>query len=529
MSSSQRMTLTQALKQSKDKYLHSLQELKKSKPNPKDDEALIQSLARLEAELLMANDDLGATRLRLDGLRKELKTVEKDIKKMSPERESRAADLAAAQSKSTNLAKTVNEADDKIFKSFCQRIKVDSIREYEDVQLKVAQEENEALQSFIAQNARASHQIEFEQAQLQNTEERLALLESSMKSEKRNTAKLLETKAEIEQEITRLQEEVERQRGKLAKANEVLERCAELVDDARDEQRKAQRRLDRALKEISGWNDEIERSASDRHIIYRKCRLEDIDLPLVSGSLNNVPIDETGQDEDMDVDGNSLLPKQTKDYGIEPDFDALDEDDKENDADEYGQDLENQIEKMKADAERLVPNMRAVDRLADVQAALETAEDEAEAARQASKKAREEFLSIKKKRCELFNKAFKHMSGCIDKIYKDLTKNSVVPTGGMAFLSLENNEEPYLGGVKYNTMPPGKRFVEIEQLSGGEKTMAALALLFSIHSFHPAPFFVLDEVDAALDPTNVSKLARYIRQQAEANVQFLIISLKSTL
>jgi structural maintenance of chromosome 1 len=117
-------------------------------------------------------------------------------------------------------------------------------------------------------------------------------------------------------------------------------------------------------------------------------------------------------------------------------------------------------------------------------------------------------------------------------------------------------QEPYLGGVRYNVMPPTKSFVEMEQLSGGEKTMAALALLFAIHrcveisqaqqrravrrfehqnradaegSFHPAPFFVLDEVDAALDPTNVSKLAKYVRQQAESKVQFLIISLKSSL
>jgi structural maintenance of chromosome 1 len=48
-------------------------------------------------------------------------------------------------------------------------------------------------------------------------------------------------------------------------------------------------------------------------------------------------------------------------------------------------------------------------------------------------------------------------------------------------------------------------------------------------SYHPAPFFVLDEVDAALDPTNVSKLARYVGEQAAKHVQFLIISLKSTL
>lgn len=60
-------------------------------------------------------------------------------------------------------------------------------------------------------------------------------------------------------------------------------------------------------------------------------------------------------------------------------------------------------------------------------------------------------------------------------------------------------QEPYLHGIKYHAMPPMKRFRDMDQLSGGEKTMAALALLFAIHSYHPSPFFVLDEVDAALD------------------------------
>jgi structural maintenance of chromosome 1 len=64
---------------------------------------------------------------------------------------------------------------------------------------------------------------------------------------------------------------------------------------------------------------------------------------------------------------------------------------------------------------------------------------------------------------------------------------------------LDDSEEPFKGGMKFNAMPPMKRFRDMEQLSGGEKTVAALALLFAIHSFHPAPFFVMDEVDAALD------------------------------
>jgi len=55
--------------------------------------------------------------------------------------------------------------------------------------------------------------------------------------------------------------------------------------------------------------------------------------------------------------------------------------------------------------------------------------------------------------------------------------------GGVAYLSLEDSEEPYNGGIKYHAMPPMKRFRDMELLSGGEKTVAALALLFAIHRF----------------------------------------------
>jgi hypothetical protein len=66
----------------------------------------------------------------------------------------------------------------------------------------------------------------------------------------------------------------------------------------------------------------------------------------------------------------------------------------------------------------------------------------------------------------------------------------------------------------------------MEHLSGGEKTMAALALLFAVHSYQPSPFFVLDEVDAALDNANVSRLVGYIRRNCGPGMQFIVISLK---
>lgn len=79
--------------------------------------------------------------------------------------------------------------------------------------------------------------------------------------------------------------------------------------------------------------------------------------------------------------------------------------------------------------------------------------------------------------------AFDHISSNIDKIYKQLTKSSTHPLGGTAYLNLENEDDPFLHGIKYTAMPPTKRFRDMEQLSGGEKTVAALALLFSIHRY----------------------------------------------
>ncbi len=94
---------------------------------------------------------------------------------------------------------------------------------------------------------------------------------------------------------------------------------------------------------------------------------------------------------------------------------------------------------------------------------------------------------------------------------------------------MEDSDEPYLDGIKYHAMPPLKRFRDMENLSGGEKTMAALALLFAVHSYQPSPFFVLDEVDAALDNANVARIANYIRQHAGPGMQFVVISLKTGL
>ncbi len=72
-------------------------------------------------------------------------------------------------------------------------------------------------------------------------------------------------------------------------------------------------------------------------------------------------------------------------------------------------------------------------------------------------------------RYDAFTKAFDHVSGVIDRIFKELTRSHVHPLGGQAYLSLESADEPFLHGIKYIAMPPSKRYREMELLSGGEK------------------------------------------------------------
>ncbi len=168
-------------------------------------------------------------------------------------------------------------------------------------------------------------------------------------------------------------------------------------------------------------------------------------------------------------------------------------------------------------------------KLDEVEANLKTTNTEFEKARQEFQAVNARFSEAKQERIRLFTRAFKHIADKIDQIYKDLTRTKAFPMGGVAYLTQDDQEEPYLGGLKFHAMPPSKRFREMESLSGGEKTVAALALLLAIHSFQPAPFFVLDEVDAALDNVNVLKVANYIKRHASDNFQFIVISLKNTM
>ncbi|KAI4503798.1 hypothetical protein M0802_001201 [Mischocyttarus mexicanus] len=104
----------------------------------------------------------------------------------------------------------------------------------------------------------------------------------------------------------------------------------------------------------------------------------------------------------------------------------------------------------------------------------------------------------------------------------------MITLGGDAELELVDSLDPFSEGIVFSVRPPKKSWKNISNLSGGEKTLSSLALVFALHHYKPSPLYFMDEIDAALDFKNVSIIGQYIKERTK-NAQFIIISLRSNM
>ncbi|CEP10094.1 hypothetical protein [Parasitella parasitica] len=133
-----------------------------------------------------------------------------------------------------------------------------------------------------------------------------------------------------------------------------------------------------------------------------------------------------------------------------------------------------------------------------------------------------EVEALRKKRLDEFMSGFNVISQKLKEMYQMITM------GGNAELELVDSLDPFSEGIVFSVMPPKKSWKNISNLSGGEKTLSSLALVFALHHFKPTPLYVMDEIDAALDFRNVSIVANYIAERTK-DAQFVIISLRNNM
>lgn len=325
---------------------------------------------------------------------------------------------------------------------------------------------------------------------------------------------------QLEQQVEKCDEQITKLETEAEEAKQRADECAEQVKQAQEQKKRCEQEFDatetrakesqnhlaKALKDKSQAKkdqavieDELQKLVLKREEVIRQSALDGVDLP------------KTDEDDEYDF---SLLKNSKR--KSEHEFIA-------------------KIQELKEEAAGLTPNARAEARLLECTERVKDCDTNLSQSREETKLADEAFEKVRSARHDAFTRMFSHVSLKIDSVYKELTKRQNAPLGGSAFLALEDEEGAFTGGIKFECMPPNKRYRAMEQLSGGEKTIAALALLFAIHTYRPSPFFVLDEVDAALDNDNVERVSNYIRMRSNRNAnedesfrpfQCLVISLK---
>ncbi|KAG1472974.1 hypothetical protein G6F56_001225 [Rhizopus delemar] len=483
------------LMRQRDAYLAELNDISLNKRMGSLEDSVRSENARLQAQVDSLNDDLMTVKRKIEGLNGTLADIRNKITEAKKPLAEGTLQMQQLEQKIAEIRTRIAEVEDQVFEDFCALINVSNIQEYEAKLQNGSDEVSERRAQFASQKKRLDTQLEFEKEQLNELVKRLQSLETSYAAD---TA----SKSQIEVELSGMGGRKETLMAKLekckqeseSKTKEEEEKQKEIVEFGSILETQG-KNVKQILKEVGSIETDISKYHAERVAIFRKCKLEGINLPMTQGSMGDIVVEgeEITHGEGMATDDSSISssmdvdepPSQssimTSDWTIEIDYSQVGELQRNDSSQAIDKDFQDEIKKLSEEIEQMAPNLKAVDRLESVEESLKTADDEFSVARSAAKAAKERFATIKQKRFSLFYDAFSHISEHIDKVYKDLTKSDTFPLGGTAYLSLEDSDEPYSEGIKYHAMPPMKRFRDMEQLSGGEKSVAALALLFAIH------------------------------------------------
>lgn len=483
----------EGLKKKKEQFESELEELGSIREMQLKESETSGRISGLEKKIQYADIEKKSIEDKLKNLKQEKKNIKDRIGHITPEIQ-KLKDVSDKRSKDImKLEKRINEIVDRLFKSFSQSVGVANIREYEENQLKAAQNMAEERLSLSNQLAKLKYQLEYERKR--DVDSRIKKLESSISSLENDLKLVHKKEAEVKLATEKASEDINRWKEEVKEWKSKSEDCEKEIQEWKKQASAATTSISKLNRQINSKETQINQLDEWKGEIIEKCDLEHIELPLIADPMETES--SNGKEFDFSQLNRSLL-----------------QDRRPSDREKLEAEFKQKIDALVSEIERTAPNLKALDQYKTLQEKERDVTEEFELARKEEKQVADEYNSVKQKRYELFMDAFNHISSNIDRIYKQLTKSGTHPLGGTAYLNLENEDDPFLHGIKYTAMPPTKRFRDMEQLSGGEKTVAALALLFSIHSYKPSPFFILDEVDAALDNLNVAKVAGFIRSKS---------------
>jgi structural maintenance of chromosome 1 len=507
------------LKLQKERLNEELKEVTKKTRKQSELTTVDSQIKGIENRLKYSKNDLNTSDKTIRDYDRWMTDLQKELDLIGPNIAEIERRMTNRDAKIQEIKGKMNTVEDEYFKSFCKKIGVANIRQYEDRELVLQQERDKKLAEFEQQIDRINTNLDFEKSK--DTSKNVLRWERTVQDDEDSLESLKQAEKRHRDDIDKDKEKIETL--KLEKQNK-----KRMVDEMEEETAKARRDVASLAKDIatinhqtSSFENKIDSKRNERLNILRQCKMDDIQIPM----MGNASLEDILQEQESSEQSASLISMMQSISDIQVDYRTLPRNLKDIDEPDQvkktGDGLNKELQQKLDTIEKIqTPNLKAMQKLDAVTEKIQSTNEEFENAKRKAKKAKAAFEKVKNERISRFNKCLNHISEAIDGIYKALSRNDAA----QAFLNPDNPEESYLDGINYNCVAPGKRFQPMSNLSGGEKTIAALALLFAIHSYLPSPFFVLDEIDAALDNTNIGKVAKYIREQH--NLQTVVISLK---
>jgi len=519
-----------------------------------EESAVYSQKQRHERDLANLKEDYKDVEAKLKRFQDEMTSINDALKPIIPEREATEKSIKEFEAKVVELDAKIHDISDEIYAEFSKRVGIKNIREHEEERETRRKKQAEAKAEFASQRARVVELLDYEKSRdndsaIKRNEKDIKKCEKEIETLETELEKLNQSTAEMKTQLKELDGELKRAKDDARSVERELQSLKELNAEANDER-------ERFSRLINAKNNHLDALRGSRLDVLKNASMELLEIPRAaqlaagSGSAKKKKKsssrkrktagdddDEEGEDEEVENDDDAMdVDAPRSEYDTDENY-AVDYSDLKPELrlaidqaqrDRLDGEMRDECNERAATLEKLEPNMKALEQYDQILEKEKQQAVEIDNAREKLSACQITFREIAETRGARFRGAFEHVEKRISETYRELTKGSAHPTGGQAFLTLENYDEPFLGGVNFTAMPPSKRYREMEMLSGGEKTIAALALLFAIHSYRASPFFVLDEVDAALDKSNVEKMARFVRSKSlgKGGTQSIVISLK---
>lgn len=445
-------------------------------------------LAQLENALERGRADLALLARSIQQKKSQVEDLERNHDRLQRE----VDDADAAHRRASALGGDVEERAASLQRE--REIALGRIEEITTEQHIIATERQRLVQDLSAGSVEADERLSVLQVEIVALDERI-------RASERERAALTERAEETAREIARRRrslDELSRERAQIQEqsiaAAADIEETGRLLDDARAQLEPAVARLGRVRDGIGN----LERDADERVVALRETERE-----RDSAALNVA----RARDEE------SFLIERIKD-DLEIDDPSPLVSDALNDAPA----AENEIRKLRDRLRRMsAVGEDVLDEYESESARYEHLSAELADVDQAAASLREVLADLHRQMTARFTDTFERVAREFEQTFKRLFG------GGAAQLTLDRGDGDDPGGVDIVARPPGKRLQGLNQLSGGERALTAVALLVAIQRVNPSPFCVLDEVDAALDESNVLRFCQEIRDLA-SDTQFIIIT-----